>query len=77
MKTKHKKLRWRSRRAGNNERGVALITTLLLLMLLTGLSLAMVFSVQIRHADQRLLSQFPRFVLCRGLWLERSPDGDD
>ncbi len=46
MKTKHKKLRWRSRRPGNNERGIALITTLLLLMLLTGLTLAMVFSVR-------------------------------
>ncbi|MGZ4843592.1 MAG: PilX N-terminal domain-containing pilus assembly protein [Candidatus Angelobacter sp.] len=36
----------RHRRPGKNERGVALITTLLLLMLLTGLSLAMVFSVR-------------------------------
>ncbi|MGZ4829584.1 MAG: PilX N-terminal domain-containing pilus assembly protein [Candidatus Angelobacter sp.] len=36
----------RRRRPGKNERGVALITTLLLLMLLTGLSLAMVFSVR-------------------------------
>ncbi|HEY1528609.1 MAG TPA: PilX N-terminal domain-containing pilus assembly protein [Candidatus Angelobacter sp.] len=34
------------RRQPRNERGVALITTLLLLMLLTGLSLAMVFSVR-------------------------------
>jgi Tfp pilus assembly protein PilX len=33
-------------RSGTNERGVALITTLLMLMLLTGLSLAMVFSVR-------------------------------
>src|ERR1043166_6115195 len=31
---------------GRNERGVALLTTLLLLMLMTGLSLAMVFSVR-------------------------------
>lgn len=46
MKKEHKKLRWRNRRRGNNERGVALITTLLLLMLLTGLTLAMVFSVR-------------------------------
>jgi len=46
VKKKHKNLRWRSRRPGNNERGVALITTLLLLMLLTGLALAMVFSVR-------------------------------
>jgi Tfp pilus assembly protein PilX len=43
---KSKNLKSRSRRPGNNERGVALITTLLLLMLLTGLSLTMVFSVR-------------------------------
>ncbi|MGZ4896297.1 MAG: PilX N-terminal domain-containing pilus assembly protein [Candidatus Angelobacter sp.] len=39
-------MKLRRRRPGKNERGVALITTLLLLMLLTGLSLAMVFSVR-------------------------------
>ena len=43
---KRKSLKSRSGRPGNNERGVALITTLLLLMLLTGLSMAMVFSVR-------------------------------
>jgi Tfp pilus assembly protein PilX len=43
---KSRNLKSRSRRPGNSERGVALITTLLLLMLLTGLSLAMVFSVR-------------------------------
>lgn len=46
MRKQHKQLRWRNRRPGKNERGVALITTLLLLMLMTGLSLAMVFSVR-------------------------------
>jgi Tfp pilus assembly protein PilX len=41
-----KNLNLKQRRPDSNERGVALITTLLLLMLLTGLSLAMVFSVR-------------------------------
>jgi len=36
----------RRQKAGKNQRGVALITTLLLLLLMTGLSLAMVFSVR-------------------------------
>jgi Tfp pilus assembly protein PilX len=39
-------LKSRRQRPSDRERGVALITTLLLLMLLTGLSLAMVFSVR-------------------------------
>ena len=43
---KSRNLKSRRRRPGNGERGVALITTLLILMLLTGLSLAMVFSVR-------------------------------
>ena len=42
----HRLLKSSRRRKGQKERGVALITTLLLLMLLTGLSLAMVFSVR-------------------------------
>lgn len=45
-RVKSRNLKSRRRRPGNSERGVALITTLLLLMLLTGLSLAMVFSVR-------------------------------
>jgi Tfp pilus assembly protein PilX len=43
---KSRNFKSRRRQPGNSERGVALITTLLLLMLLTGLSLAMVFSVR-------------------------------
>lgn len=43
---KSKKLKSRCRQPRSTERGVALITTLLLLMLLTGLSLAMVLSVR-------------------------------
>jgi Tfp pilus assembly protein PilX len=42
----HRLLKSPRRRKDQSERGVALITTLLLLMLLTGLSLAMVFSVR-------------------------------
>jgi Tfp pilus assembly protein PilX len=42
----HRLLKSSRRRKDQSERGVALITTLLLLMLLTGLSLAMVFSVR-------------------------------
>ena len=43
---KSEKLKSRRRQPRSTERGVALITTLLLLMLLTGLSLAMVLSVR-------------------------------
>lgn len=45
-RVKSKDLKSSRQRPGNSERGVALITTLLLLMLLTGLSMAMVFSVR-------------------------------
>ncbi|MBZ5503938.1 MAG: hypothetical protein LAO78_00500 [Acidobacteriia bacterium] len=43
---KVRNLRPRRRQAGKNERGIALITTLLILMLMTALILAMVFSVR-------------------------------
>lgn len=45
-RNKGEKLKSRRRQPRSTERGVALITTLLLLMLLTGLSLAMVLSVR-------------------------------
>src|SRR3954464_4924534 len=45
MKSRHISTRKIQRRTASDERGVALVTTLLLLLLMTGMAVAMVFSV--------------------------------